>query len=548
MPLLLDLPPELILRCLHFLALDDIAACLRVNVLLAQTISGSLDIQYRAELELAGVEENVRVLSRLSIAERLEALRAREDRWRAITPLSRRIIPFPYSYGSFFYDLTTDYWFLAGMETADGTTASKVEYVDLLLGDYAPDWKVAYGGSADSECMNFFVSLEELDLLVIVTRHNCVDDPSALSIDAHLLSFSTGEPHPHATSPKIHITRYDSAAVVDTNPAAAGSILAVTCLDMMAPADPATNKLFVFNWQTGLPLLPPRYTTTAAVVFLTPEILITPSADHNLLEIHRFSLEDPAVPTALVEFRLPTLAYRTHVDPSRMQCRASPEPVRGVFSPAKQRGNFFSAPTNRLIILSYDTISDAHADRGWDEDSRTETHVFAIPSERLLARVRAAFDAHVESVPWREWGRACTRALDSAQTARAWVIASSGQRLVAFPPCAMGTAQPETHHIRLLDFNPRQVREARRRTGITTPESETTRVIEADADEADGADIEHANFAEKLTSDIAYVEYTSSQTFSYHNVYMSDSCILGMIYAEDSDPQTVDQLEVLLFG
>ncbi|KAJ6566393.1 hypothetical protein B0H19DRAFT_1137660 [Mycena capillaripes] len=89
----LDLPPELILRCLIHLSLTDLDSCLDCgNCLLREIILISVLITYRREQDSAGIEENSGVTSSSLISDGLEALRRREANWLNFTPSSGHTI------------------------------------------------------------------------------------------------------------------------------------------------------------------------------------------------------------------------------------------------------------------------------------------------------------------------------------------------------------------------------------------------------------------------------------------------------------------------
>lgn len=79
---LLDLPPELVIRILLYMSLQDVGCCQLSNSFLCLIITNSPEIQYHLATLIAGVENNDQF--ELGIHERIERLRSRERGWEEL--------------------------------------------------------------------------------------------------------------------------------------------------------------------------------------------------------------------------------------------------------------------------------------------------------------------------------------------------------------------------------------------------------------------------------------------------------------------------------
>ncbi|KAJ7058878.1 hypothetical protein C8F01DRAFT_1232477 [Mycena amicta] len=534
---LLDLPPELILRALIHLPLDDLASCLHSgNRTLAGIISDSFTIRYRTEQELAGVEENNRALKTLTTSERLDTLRAREERWRSFRPSARYNIPFPKPSHMFSYAIDSGLWMLADIEDTFTELSTTIQYARLTA--QPSEWHTVFTGLPFA---NFSTALEEQDLLVVCSCVPCSDDPSLVSVEVHLLCFSTGIPHPSATQPVIFLERRRANIVIDVNLEVVGHVMVISCHDWDQLEQGNAHVLYVFNWRKGLLLMDPVFNVTDAMVFLAATVLMIFRPSHNNLEIYHLpgaesdGTHNPPNPLSLC---LPKLSQDRSILPMRVHCQVSPNPRTEVSSPHYQQAAFAPPPKDAIVFLSYQTAFRGNA------DALPEEHRFVILPAPLLTLVS---EAETRSIPWSDWGAKCTRWLDPHLTSPAWIKSTCGQRMISFPP--YDPRERTAHAIALLDFNPRQVSRVRRgHDGDVDASGKTTitRVVKAGAPSDRLLESCFTHFAEPVSSDIAYVEQTSKEKFDFDNVYLSEECIVGMRYAPDD--YAVDTLEVLYFG
>ncbi|KAM6496831.1 hypothetical protein JOM56_007304 [Amanita muscaria] len=183
-------------------------------------------VQYYLACKAAGVIDNPQ--SSLSYAERLEALKKREDAWRKLKPV---------------FEMTMDVgrcesWELTAGYYVRGTSQYNVQW--FRIPTHGP-------GQSQPGFMHLFgTAVSEHDLVVNVISSEVGNraDMQRHSLDLVLLKFSTGEYHPLAHHPLIHVQRSPSK-----QPGATVRIVG----DHLALVihDEDGSKLFIFDWKTG---------------------------------------------------------------------------------------------------------------------------------------------------------------------------------------------------------------------------------------------------------------------------------------------------------
>ncbi|KAF7304060.1 hypothetical protein MIND_00637400 [Mycena indigotica] len=550
---LLDLAPELIHACLLFLPLDDIASCLHAGSrLLTTLILNSPSIRYRIEQEEAGVEENPysSAFSGLDTSARLAALRARERRWREFDPVSRHTIEYP-TWPVLLYTIRAGLWLEAreAHGTGGSALADSLSYIDMAPQAQPAVWHTVFSGT---NFANFATALEEHDLLVIFTVITCPDDASMVSIDALMLTFSTGSPHPIAVLPKVHITRRASNnPISDLNAEISGDLVALAIYnedEMYAD----TNCLYAFNWKSGNILLGPVVSTTFGLAFLSPRDLMIASATENCLFIYSFSDSSSALVPTTARLWLPGVRPRTSISGPRMQCRRSPSPHNKLSHPQYYQAQFPPVPNSAHVFLSYETID-------LDSDDR-EMHPFVLFPGYILdvvQSIKEERDGNVDGgeveIEWKTWGKTCTRWLEPQEVAGAWILASSGHRMVAYPPYDPVAPRDQPKRMKILDFNPYGVAALRSLVdngpGAPANIGDHRRLVRTDSKAFQKNTPGFMHFDKRVRSDNQYIEITVPETFTFDNVYLSEEFIVGRTLASgDTVGARGGVLEVLYFG
>ncbi|KAJ7058456.1 hypothetical protein C8F01DRAFT_1148257 [Mycena amicta] len=561
---LLDLPSELILACFCDLPFGDLFNLMSVgNQQLHTLLNESVIIRYRAELEAAGVDENLHVLGRMVISDRREALRQREQRWLHLSPLSRHTIRPDFTTASI-YDVIGDFYIVGDASEAPLRPPTALRYAFTSPDGQKPAWSRV---AANESIIDFAVSLPVYDLISIVTCIPDAIDATMLSIDIQLLQFSTGTRHPLAPPTDLHV----ATTPMDIGPPSVsievvGNVLAIS-LKYWAAETADHGRLYVYDWKLGKLLIKPRPSSNNAVVFLTADTLIVPNPQNGSLEV--FSLpeappsddEDLTVPI-IHFFLLPDLAVG-HMFLS-FHCRGHPNPPPSPqctnYSYAlPSRAKFLSRGSDSILLFTFNTLSLNHLPLD---------HMFVLQRSHFITAVQTFTNHHDSTangigveVAWNQWGPLCARFLDASVISRRFITMTSGQRLVCISPGAQNTPAP----LRVLCFNEYVVREYREDYGLAGKadmaevehEHSIARLIEADPPDANEPNplytVSSAALAtfqdpKDLISHLPYVEVVSKvEKFDYGAVVINEENIIGVKF-RGPNFRALDSLEVLHFG
>ncbi|KAF7331307.1 F-box domain-containing protein [Mycena kentingensis (nom. inval.)] len=483
---LLSLPPELLVECLSHLRYRDLEACLQTyHHALCDIILASPLLLYRAELDRAGVEENPRLLTHLSIEERRAALREREENWMFLKRTSVHAAAFDFHATRSIYWVSGDYWIIGDAPDPALTRSNAVKMLRTAPGaDGAMgSWRTA-SAEGRRRVIDFVAAPEELDLVGLITYSASTEQPGMDSLDVHLLSFSTLQPHPRAAIPVVHIhmlSPHDGVPSVTVD--VTGRVLAFALFYRQAEQS-VFDGLYVYDWHTGLRVCEPKYIAAWSPVglsFLTPTLTLTPPTDNAV------SLSPPEHIASLL---LPRL--RADIRATSFQFRALPNPPASASANTSERlarshSRFLPLASRALLQCAFET------ENGGGEAPPT-LHLFVLRRAALLpllARILST-RSFPREVPWRVWGPQTTRFVDVEADGGMGMhpcTTLAGERLVSVCgggadfPGLVGTAP----RLRVRNFGEGAVRTARRRitqlgTGSGYLETETAyvRVVEAE--------------------------------------------------------------------
>ncbi|KIL60576.1 hypothetical protein M378DRAFT_83581, partial [Amanita muscaria Koide BX008] len=297
----LPLPHELVERILLMLDTKSTLKCRLVNREFNAIIQSSTLVQYYLACTAAGVIDNPQ--SPLSYAERLEALKKREDAWRKLNPVFETTIK-ANDQPSTSYELTAGNYFLCDDRWKD------LHYCHLpsSLQDN-PQWVRIPGHGPgqgwSGSIVDMGMAVYEHDLVVSVISR--ADMQPGHSLDLVLLKFSTGEYHPLARRPLIHVRRSPSAQPY-TTVRIVGDNLALVVDDRDG------SKLFIFDWRTGHKRLQHEAIEDAyeysIPVFVSPELLLVPNCILSHFEVwHLFpSHPNPNSPVQILSLQIPAVS------------------------------------------------------------------------------------------------------------------------------------------------------------------------------------------------------------------------------------------------
>ncbi|KAJ6496200.1 hypothetical protein C8R45DRAFT_155335 [Mycena sanguinolenta] len=518
----LILPPELILTCLQNLPLRDLNSCLQCgNRLLRDIIQNSVDIQYRRAQERAGVEENPD-LPLAFVSDRLAELQRRQRDWLNFAPRSTHSIALDFETIGV-YDLGSDIYFVGDKPDPNTQMCTAIKYIHTSPGS---EWSSIDCGKS---IIDFGISLEEHDLIAMVTYTPHAQNPRVASIDVMFFKFSTGTSHPLAAKQILHI---HDAETFRNRPAISieivGQTLALAVVYWNFHRHDA-DGLHLYNWKSGeckmdsLPIV-----NTTGFAFLTKDILIVTNSAEDCLDV--FYVPDDALPRFLDAFYLPILARGVSIH--TFQCRGAPNPRPSASAPLPRSSSasFLARPASAVILYTLQMITPSGA----------SDHMFVLHRARfaaLLSRYLAhdpnvIDDDDAFDVQWEEWGPRCTRWLDADELSMQYITTTAGQRMVTIAHNAFQRPAP----IRVLDFNPATVADVQCMPADETATA-TVRVVDPSTQRLDA-------FANPIASEVSYVEITSTRLFDYGAVLINDQSIIGARFGD----RGVESLEVLYFG
>ncbi|KAM6497487.1 hypothetical protein JOM56_007960 [Amanita muscaria] len=169
------------------------------------------------------------------------------------------------------------------------------------------------------------------------------------SLDLVLLKFSTGEYHPLARHPLIHVQRSTSAKPY-ANVRIVGDHLALV---VNVQDD---SKLFIFDWKTGHKRLQHKATGNAyqhsILIFVSPELLLVPNRILSHFEVwHLFpSHPNPNLPVQILSLQIPAVSNNYSI--VHICCHGELNPFLHSIPYSLPRP-FSSSSENSIIIVNF---------------------------------------------------------------------------------------------------------------------------------------------------------------------------------------------------
>ncbi|KAM6499876.1 hypothetical protein JOM56_005384 [Amanita muscaria] len=374
------LPRELVEQILLLLDTEFVLTCRLVNREFNETIQSSTLLQYSLACKAACVVDNPQ--SPLSYAERLEALKKREDAWRKLSPVFEMTFGVKHQTASQICRSTEGVYFLTDDNRKD------LHYCHLTsFRQDSPQWiRMPGHGPAlnwSGILVNFTTALYEHDLIVNFISSD-IGNPTDMqqhSLDLVLLKFSTGEYHPLARHPQIHVQRspevdpWVSSRIVGDNLA-----LVVHNDDGMF-----SDKLFIFDWKTGhkrlvsnpfyfLPLviIQTNYSNTTQ---LRTHIRISTSSlqNYSLFPTKSYPTSkfgtsppqqiNPKPPIQILSLQIPVVSPEYSL--CNFRCYGEPNPALHSMPYLPPRP-FFSSPENSIIMVTLEMSSNSGRDASYN--------------------------------------------------------------------------------------------------------------------------------------------------------------------------------------
>ncbi|KIL62129.1 hypothetical protein M378DRAFT_166112 [Amanita muscaria Koide BX008] len=327
--------------------------CRIVNREFNAIIQSSTLLQYYLACKAAGVVDNPQ--SPLSFPERFEALRKREDAWRKLNPVFETTIK-PIDLPSPLYELTAGNYFLSDENQKD------LSYCRLPSSPQdSPQWvSIPCHGPEQSwsgSIVDMGMAIYEHDLVVNIIASEVGNQAAETGMQRHsldlvLLKFSTGEYHPLADRPIIHVQR--SSAEPYANIRIVGDNLALVVHDQDG------SKLFIFDWKTGHKRLQHKAAEDAynfsGLAFVSPELLLVPNRILSNFEIWQLfsSHSNPNPPVQILSLQIPAVSDNYFI--IRLDCHGEPSPfLRSMpYFPPRP---FSSSSENSIITVNVLLVS-----------------------------------------------------------------------------------------------------------------------------------------------------------------------------------------------
>ncbi|KIL55617.1 hypothetical protein M378DRAFT_17777 [Amanita muscaria Koide BX008] len=169
------------------------------------------------------------------------------------------------------------------------------------------------------------------------------------SLDLVLLKFSTGEYHPLARRPRIHVQRSPDAQPWVT-PTVLGDNVALV---VHSGGNTSLHQLFIFDWKSGHKRL--QHETAkkgySTPVFVSPELLFVPNLALSSFEVWHLPPSDPNAtpPVQILSLQLPAVSEPFSI--SELSCDGGPSPFIHSIPDILPRP-FFPSPENSVIIAN----------------------------------------------------------------------------------------------------------------------------------------------------------------------------------------------------
>ncbi|KAM6497452.1 hypothetical protein JOM56_007925 [Amanita muscaria] len=515
----MTLPHELV-ECI-FLLLDteSMLKCRLVNREFNAIIQSSTSVQYYLACKAADVIDNPQ--SPLSYAGRLEALKKREDAWRKLTPVFETTIK-TIDQPSTLYELSEGNYFLSDENRKD-------LYHCILPSSPQdnPQWfripGHGPGQQRSGSIIEMTMAVYEHDLVVNIISSEVENQAGVQqhSLDLVLLKFSTGEYHPLARHPLIHIQKSPSARPY-TMARIVGDNLAFVVHDELEEC----SKLFIFDWRTGHKRLQHKATDDtydcSGLVFVSPELLLVPNSVLSHFEVwHLFpSHPNPKPPVQILSLQIPAIS--DNCDIIRIDFHGEPSPFLHSIPYFPPRP-FFPSSENSIITanLSFDSMSLS----GYRESEY-----------KLIMHRRALLDMIQKWISpslleqQEDWGPPISRWFQVNGTP--WIHQSTGQRYVFLDPDPRDESK---FMIGVADFNLHNVRRnadimAQLRGGEGEDNGGNGDNGEGKEENDDELEIldHQGEFSEEVYMGLKCVVYHAPGEYAFDGVLMDGERVLGL--------------------
>ncbi|KAM6499814.1 hypothetical protein JOM56_005322 [Amanita muscaria] len=527
---LLTLPYELMERILLLLPAEYVQICRLVNRALNETIQSSTLLQYFQACQAAGVIDNPR--SSLSYAERLQALKKRAEAWRKLKPVFEMTILDTHSPTSSICRSTEGVYFITDDNRKD------LNYCHLpSFPQDNPRWiRIPGHGPAldwSGILVNFAAALHEHDLIVNFITYAYLTFQSNMqlhSLDLVLLKFSTGEYHPLAHRPRIHVQRS-----LEVKPWVVSRIVGDNLALIVHSQDGAfSDKLIIIDWKTGHKLLQHEATENAysSLVFVSPELLLVPNSVLSHFEIWHLPSQqfNPQSPIQILSLQIPAVSPEySFFHSGNFACNGEPNSfLRSM--PYLPPQSFFSSPENSIIMV---TLRMESSPRTRDSPTFPTSHIFADSGLSYvtsgLATKSSTSRCTFLQVPWAKWGPPISRWFQVSETHARWTGHSNGQRCAFLDPTPLDR---EKSVVSVVNFNSYNfARNAAMMARLQTGENNGSNGNKGkeDGEEGEFEILDHKGvFSEEVYMGLKCAVYRTPDEYDFDLVLMDEERLLGV--------------------
>ncbi|KAM6489627.1 hypothetical protein JOM56_014949 [Amanita muscaria] len=516
--------------------------CRLVNREFDATIQSSTLAQYYLACQAAGVVDNPR--SPLSYAERLEALKKREDAWRKLKPVFETTIKVDQPPASF--EVTAGNYFL---NDKDGKAA--VYYYRLPSSPQDnPQWFSipghGTGQSWSGSIVEWGMAIYEHDLVVnVISYVYLIVDMQRHSLDLVLLKFSTGEYHPVARHPLIHVQRSPSALPF-ANVTIVGDNLALVVHDQDG------SKLFIFDWKTGhkrLVTYEDAYYFSCPI-FVSPELLLVPNSILSNFEVWQlFSHSNSNPPVQILSLQIPAVSDNYFI--ADIRCHGEPSPFLHSVPYFPPRP-FSSSSENSIITVNLRLESPSAPEL-------QIAYKLIMHRNALLDTIQKWTSASLleqKDLPiwlneWTDWGPPISRWFEVKEIHKWWTRQSAGQRYAFLDP---NPCDRRKYMVAVADFNLHGVRRNAemmqlRGEGEDNGDNGNNGEGNKEENEEELEILDHEGvFSEEVYMGLKCVVHHAPGEYDFDVVLMDEERLLGLKLLKQDGSETIESIEVLYIG
>ncbi|KIL58901.1 hypothetical protein M378DRAFT_85790, partial [Amanita muscaria Koide BX008] len=431
---------------------------------------------------------------------RLEALEKREDAWRKLEPVFETTIQVNHQpFGN--HGLTAGTYFL------DDNNLQDLHYCRLPSSPQDNSHWVRFPGHGPAQdwsglLVSFALAVYEHDLIInVISEIGNQTDMQRHSLDLVLLKFSTGEYHPLARHPRIHVQ-----SSPDAQPGVIPTVLGDSLVLVVGSEENTSlHQLFIFDWKTGHKRL--QHETAkegySTPVFVSPELLLVPNLALSSFEVWHLPPSDPNTtpPIQILSLQLPAVSHPFSI--FGLTCDGGSSPfIRSI--PDIVPRPFFPSPENSVIIANLRVET-------YRRPRSTKYYTLIISRRALLDTIQKLL-VSTKPLQWADWGPPISRWFRVAESRGILTSTSAGQRCTLLFPHTHGRST-----VGVVDFNPHNFR----RNAEGEDNGGNGRMEEGKFDH-------EGRFSEEVYMGLKCVVYNAPDEYDFDAVLMDEERLLGV--------------------